>query len=259
MNHQTPPADHGAPHGRPGANTDNDSAGQTWTGRTLPAGGFDGDHGGCDPALAAALESGDEQAVMDALAEARVLVPVVADPTDTQEVDGLVHDTRTDMAVVTLRAPDGQQAMPVFSELASLAAWDPQARPSPVAAVRAAQAALAQGCSVLVLDLAGRAWVVRPSMLWALAQGRRWLPGHQDPVVQQAVAEAAGGDPRVAGAVAQDGSATGPGVVRIALALHPGLDPAAVQDVIARFSGALTGDDEVRLRLDGLAFALQQA
>lgn len=245
--------------GRPGADDDSDSAGQTWTGRTLPGGGFDGDLGDRDPALDVALQSGDEQAVMDALHHARLLVPVVAAPTETEVVDGLVHDTRTDMAVVTLRAPDGERAMPVFSDLTALAAWDADARPSPVTSARAAQAALAEQCSVVVLDLGGAALVLRPSMVWALAHGRAWRPGHEDPVVQTAVARAALADPRVAGAHPVDGSASGPGVMRVQLALHPGLRPEQVQDVVARFSQVLTGDDDVRSRLDGIAFALREA
>jgi hypothetical protein len=57
-----------------------DSAGVPWAGRTLAAQPFTGDDGRADPALAAALAGGGERALADALAGARVLVPVVALP-----------------------------------------------------------------------------------------------------------------------------------------------------------------------------------
>ena len=42
------------------------------------------------------------------------------------------------MALVTLKAPDGRLAMPVFTSAAALAAWHPEARPVAVYAARAA-------------------------------------------------------------------------------------------------------------------------
>ena len=46
------------------------------------------------------------------------------------------------MAAMTLLAADGHRALPVFTSIAALAAWDPAARPVPVTAARAAQAAV---------------------------------------------------------------------------------------------------------------------
>ena len=64
----------------------------------------------------------------------------------------------------------------VFTSLESLAAWDADgpARAGPAAA--AAQAAISEECHVLVVDVASpHATVLRPSMLWALAQERPWV------------------------------------------------------------------------------------
>ena len=88
------------------------------------------------------------------------------------------------MAVVTLTSPEGQRALPVFSSIAALARWDATARPVPVTSARAAQAAVSERCDVMLLDLGGEhAQVLRPSMVWALAQERPWLPAHEDPFV----------------------------------------------------------------------------
>ena len=73
------------------------------------------------------------------------------------EVDeaGLTHDKSSDMAAVMLEGADGRIAMLAFTDTSSLAAWDPEARPVPVAAPTAAQAALQEGAAALVVDVAG--------------------------------------------------------------------------------------------------------
>jgi hypothetical protein len=147
------------------------------------------------PACVAALvDPVDETALMRAVADARLLVPIVVSPTELDDaVDSidLVVGKSTDMAVLTLTSPDGQRAFPVFSSIAALSAWDATARPSPVSSSRAAQTAVFERCEVMVLDLgSGQEYVLRPSMVWALAQQRDWLPAHTDPFVAQALSRA---------------------------------------------------------------------
>src|SRR5206468_2357218 len=106
-----------------------DSAGVPWGGRSLPGGDFADDDGTADAALRQALDEcsagrAGETAVVRALADARVLVPVVA---VRVEEGGTVHgtsDRQADMALVTLTGPDGRRALPVFTSVQSLAAWD---------------------------------------------------------------------------------------------------------------------------------------
>jgi SseB protein N-terminal domain len=117
-----------------------------WTGRELRGTGFADDLGEADIDLIAALDDPqDETGLMDAVAQARLLVPIVAAPTEVDDSGELraelfALNSATDMAVVTLTSPDGQRALPVFSSLAALSAWDAAARPSPVTSARAAQA-----------------------------------------------------------------------------------------------------------------------
>ena len=92
---------------------------------------------------------------MAAVRAARFVVPVVAEPTEVDTTGEHTVDTRVDLAAVTLVAPDGQRALPVFSGTAALAAWDATARPVPVTPARAAQAAVSEGCDVIVVDVAG--------------------------------------------------------------------------------------------------------
>jgi hypothetical protein len=241
-----------------------DTGGVPWAGRTLTGTGFDDDQGAADPRLRALLAlpdpERDERELVAAVASARLIVPIVAVPSEVDESSGIPVDAVSDMASVTLVAPDGQQAMPAFTSTATLAAWDPQARPVPVTAQRAALAAVQEGCHVILLDLAPPpgppAFTLRPSMVWALAQGRAWVPAHQDPVVASAVAEAVAGQP----AVADHRLDLGPdGALQVTLALRPGLRQDQVRDVLSSVGERLAGQESNRERIDALTFRLATA
>lgn len=228
-----------------------DSAGVPWAGRTLTPQPFAGDDGSAAPALVAALEAGDEQAVADALATARVLVPVVAvlgDERAPAGPTGLPSDKNADMAVATLVGRDGRKALPVFSSLAALAAWDAQARPVPVEAARAALSAVAEGCDALVVDVAGpRTAVVRRPALWALAQGRAWLPAADDPEVRAAVAEALAGL-RVRAAVRPGRR----GDLLLRLGVPAGLAAGELSVLVTQVQERLAASPALAERVDGL-------
>lgn len=146
------------------------------TDRRLAGPGFPGDTGEAHPALAHALAGYDAGSCVDvlvALAGARLLVPVVAVLGEV-EVDesGLARDKTSDMAAVLLEGADGRLAMLAFTSLASMAAWDPEARPVPVTAATAAQAALQERAAALVLDLAGpTTYVLEGEDLQGIAAG----------------------------------------------------------------------------------------
>src|SRR5450759_4996257 len=242
-----------------------DSSGMPWTGRELRGTGFADDLGEADIYLIAALDDPqDETGLMDAVAQARLLVPIVAAPTEVDDSGELraelfALNSATDMAVVTLTSPDGQRALPVFSSLAALSAWDAAARPSPVTSARAAQAAVSERCDVMLLDLgSGHEYVLRPSMVWALAQHRQWLPAHTDPFVTQALSRATAGEADVIDCVGERDPA-GAGILRVVLRMRPGLDSAQVQALATRVGEQIATDGEARARIDGLAFTIRQA
>ena len=152
------------------------------TGRTIPDPGFAGDHGEPGAALTAALAAyaGGTGSQVDALAavrSSRLLVPVVAVlgevEVDDQDPDhDGAHDKTSDMATVLLQGADGRMALLAFSGTPALQAWDPQARPVPVTARTAAQAALQDGAAAIVVDVAGPAtFVVEGQDLEGLARG----------------------------------------------------------------------------------------
>ena len=129
--------------------------------RLLAGAGSPDDTGEPDPALSAALaayaaDPAREPEVLAALAEARLLVPVVSALGEAETgADGLVRDKSADMATVLMRWEDGRTALLAFTGLDALHRWDPEARPVPVPARTAALAALQDGAEALLIDPAG--------------------------------------------------------------------------------------------------------
>lgn len=116
--------------------------------RSLASSAFPDDDGSTDPKLAGAL--GDDVAVLGVLAETRLFVPIIA---LLGEVPA-VGDKNAEMAAVLMTGADGRTALLAFSSVATMTAWDSQARPVPVLGRAAAQATLDEGASALLLDLA---------------------------------------------------------------------------------------------------------
>jgi hypothetical protein len=239
-------------------------------GRTLQPTGFEGDDGTADPALLEVLAAArrDEAAVYPAyaaLAGRRVLVPIVAllgetEAAETLGPDGtaLRRDKDSDMAVVTLVAPDGVKALPAFTSVGALAEWGarsgfPQARPIPVTVETAAAAALQEEAGVLLLDLGGPGqFEVSGSALRAFAQGRKPLPPALDPEVMDAIKRVLKAVPAVARALesARLGQAA-EDVTMLALGFVPGTDPQALEAPLAEVAAAIAADDLLRDRLSG--------
>lgn len=238
-----------------------DTAGVPWQGRTLTGTGFDDDTGAADARLLQLLADphAEAAAVVAAVSAARLVVPIVAVPGEVDRSSGHPVDVSSDMASVTLVAPDGQRALPAFTSTEALARWDGTARPVPVTARRAALAAVEEGCDVIPLDLpappGAAAYLLRPSMVWALATGRDWLPAHQDQQVADAVAAAVGPE----GEVVAHRLGGDDGHLQLELALSPGLPPEQVQALVARVGERIAADTDTRSRIDAVAFRLIEA
>ena|SRR5690349_2542713 len=116
--------------------------------RSLAEPAFPDDDGEAYPALARVL--GDDAAVIAVFPDVRVFVPIVA-VLGEQATDG--SDKSADMAAVFMTGADGRQALLAFSSVAAMAGWNPTARPVPVWGRDAAQAAVDEGATALLLDL----------------------------------------------------------------------------------------------------------
>src|SRR5699024_10884891 len=73
-----------------------DTGGVPWAGRTLTGTGFDDDQGAADPRLSALLAlrepDRDERELVAAVAAARLIVPIVAVPSEVDESSGIPVD-----------------------------------------------------------------------------------------------------------------------------------------------------------------------
>ncbi|MGH8870130.1 MAG: SseB family protein [Actinomycetes bacterium] len=224
------------------------------SGRPVPDPGFAGDAGEADPALARALADHaaghvDTYAVHAALSAARVLVPVVAVPSEPgrEPASGQGSEPSTDMAVVTLVGRDGSRALPVFTCTDTLAGWRADARPVPVEARHAALAAYAEDARAVLVDPGGPVrHVVSGPALRALAEGRPHLPPAADPDVTAAVARALDG---LEGLVGHRLEPSQDQDVRVVLEAAPGGDPATTARVAHAAAERLRAEDVLRARL----------
>lgn len=147
--------------------------------RTIPDPGFAGDDGSVPAPLAEALTSyaadrrGRHQATVAVLQDSRLLVPVVAVLGEVEHDDqGLAHEKTSDMATVLMKGRDGRMALLAFTGNDPMHRWNPEARPVPVWARQAAEAAVHDGADALVVDVAGPTMlVVEGDDLRSLAEG----------------------------------------------------------------------------------------
>lgn len=115
--------------------------------RDLASPAFPDDDGSTDPLLAEAF--GDDLAVLAAIGEARLFVPIIPLLGEVPTAG----DKNADMAAVLMTGADGRTALLAFSSVDTMAHWDPQARPVPVIGRDAARATLAEQASALLLDI----------------------------------------------------------------------------------------------------------
>lgn len=300
-----------------GAGGPADTAGQPWSGRDLDQGDgtkpyhrFDQDDGVQDDGFRvahAALRAGTgtETGVIASLATARVFVPIIATATelashepeftaDSSAQQRDVHgDKESEMALITVQAPDGRRALPVFSTTENLTAWHPQARPVAVFAPRAALSAVSEDAQLMVLDPgAVTTFVVRRPALWALAQQRDWTPSYSDASLHAEVRRLLAGlavemvdggarlkrrqeAPRASGfllgtdllpgkgirSLAADGSLLAGGgagpELRLVLLLRPGLTSEFLNEFVSAAQDVLARNEMFAERVDSLEVSLQ--
>lgn len=121
-------------------------------GRSLadPLSRWKDDSGAADALLEAALAAGDSDPVVESLKRARIFI-ALAPSTFNPEM----AEKTSDMSVVCITANDGRIGLLAFTSVASLANWNPQARPIPMTGPDAATAALDEGAQALIVDPAG--------------------------------------------------------------------------------------------------------
>jgi len=235
-------------------------------GKSIPDPGFAGDDGSADPRLAAALaaHAADpsperERELVAALVGARLMVPIVAVLGEAETgADGLRHEKSSDMAVPTIDAPDGRKGLPAFTSLEALARWRADARPAPVAAPQAVQAAWSERADALLIDLAGPAFYeLSGAAMRAVAEGRAMADPLRDPELAEAVRGLLARHPVVLRAHLLPSEATD---ALLALVPDPALAGAELGAAVQRLAAELGEQELLRIRLDrGLDLAVVPA
>ena len=125
-------------------------------GRHLVGSAYRNDDGAADDALRRAIAAG--QVSLATLATSRVLVAVMA-VADVVDDEG---DKESHMAVVSMVNAEGERGLLAFTGMDALQRWQADARPVPVSGAQAAQAALDDGATALVIDVQGPVRMVLP-------------------------------------------------------------------------------------------------
>ena len=234
--------------------------------KEIPTSVFADDDGSADATLAQALirvhrGRAPMADLVDALAYARVLVPMVADGEERgMGKHGLEQDHVASTGVVAVQMPDGRAALPIFTDVDAMRAWREDARPIPAEGPRAALAAVTEGWQVLVLNPAQEATVIPRPAVWALAQGQPWSPAVVDDTVaadvREAVADALQAIAEVVSADAVPGESA---ELRVAVALQAGLTSEGLRAVLAQVQSALAASEVVAERVDSVELSVSQA
>lgn len=243
-----------------------DSAGVPWKGRSFEQNSFASDDGSAPSDLVNAIKSfqaGESGAdyVVDIIRTSRLLVPLVAHLGESElGAHDVLVDKSAELAIVTVKSPDEQDALVVFSSVQAMAAWNPSARPVPTDAVRVALAAASQIATRVVLDPGSPTeFVLRRPVIAKIAQRLPWLPPEQNTQVREVIErsfeteseitdfELATGDPTA--------RLTGPELL-IKIRIVSGLDPEKVRALIERVSQRWSGSESFASSVDSVSVKL---
>ncbi|MDN4483935.1 SseB family protein [Demequina lignilytica] len=234
--------------------------------KEIPESIFADDDGSADARLAQALIRHSRGKapltdVVDALAYARVLIPVMASGEKRiVGAHGLEQDAVASTGVVAVEMADGRTALPVFTDVDAMKAWSERARPIPAEGPRAALAAINEEWSTLVVNPGMETVLIPRPAVWALGQGEPWRPAVRDGMVaddvRDAVVEAVPVDDAL---VAVEAVAGRSAEVAVVLRLVPGLTQPEVDSVVRRVQHQLAQSPVVAQRVDSLELRLATA
>ena len=248
-----------------------DSAGRPWAGRSFEPNPHADDDGSADPTLMAALAEfhaaplgADPSAVISAVREARLLVPMLASLGESGEgAHGQTVDKSADLAIVTVEGPDGRPAMPAFTSMAAMSAWNPDARPIPIGARKICLAAAAEQTTRVVLDPGSEnTFVLRRPLIAAIAQDLEWASPVTDPRIGEIISASVVGED----SVVQVGLAAADPAFKLAndellvqIVLVPGLERSVLEATIERITNRWSEHDYFVNSVDSVTFQLRAA
>ena len=244
-----------------------DSAGTLWQGRSFDKNVFRDDDGKAPPKLIEAIakfRSGEAQAeeVVDQFRVSRLLVPLLANLGESEVgPHGQTVDKSAELSIVTVKSPDNQDALVVFSSVDAMNRWNRSSRPVPTDAIRVTLAAASQMSTRVVLDPGSDTeFVIRRPAIAKIAQSLPWLPPHKNPAVKQVIGESILSEPLVVGfelSTADPNSILQGAELQIMMRLQAGAEPAVVRDLIERISSFWSESAEFASSVDSVSIKLQ--
>lgn len=263
------------------AGRETDTGGQPWKGRNLGEGTshthqYKGDDGLTAPTLQVVWDAwtrgeASEVQVIDALREVRIFAPVVAQLSQAHITDdGLVSDKESDMALVSIQAPDGRKALPIFTSVDYLTAWHDEARPVAADMRKTALSAVEDDNQLIVINPGQESvFVARRPAFWAIAKGEPWVPSYADPQVQVELERLVANIPAISAVSANrgdgvnttfrgnpvDGGGHGP-ELKIVVKLVPGLNREQLSQVLGIFQQQLAASQLISEKVDSVQIKL---
>ena len=243
-----------------------DSAGVPWEDRELEKNRFAGDDGSAPEEFVTAISgfrSGDlgQADVVDALRVSRLLVPLLAQLGESEiGANGLKVDKSAELSIVTVKSPDDQDALVVFSSVAAMQRWNPSARPVPTDAIRVCLAAASQLSTRVVIDPGSETeFVIRRPAIARIAQSLAWQPAELTPSVREVIERSVASEGQVVDFELRsaDPEAKLAGAeLEVALKLVNGSSPADVRQLLERVSKYWAESEEFALAVDSVSIKL---
>ena len=228
-----------------------DSAGVPWAGRHFDVNAHADDDGSADENLLATIADfrvglGSAEAVVAAVAQARLLVPLVAKLGESGEgAHGQTVDKSAELAIVAVRTPDGEVGMPVFTSVDAMRVWNTDARPVPAEALRVAAAAAQEGATRIILDPGSESFfVLRRPAIWSIGRGTSWEHPSKNLELKAAIKAGIDVEPRVLNWGLRDGdpeAILAGAELQVILMVSPDLPEEEHQAVTARIAEEWSG------------------
>lgn len=244
-----------------------DSAGTPWEGRSFDKNSFADDDGRASPELVEAIASFrvgklGAEAVVDQIRVSRLLVPLLANLGESEVgAHGQKVDKSAELSIVTVKSPDDQDSLVVFSSVEAMTEWNKASRPVPTDAIRVALAAASQMSTRVVLDPGSETeFVIRRPAIAKIAQSLPWLPPERNPSVLSVLDESITGESLVVGfeaSTADPESRLLGAELQVSLQLQPKAEPGLVRDLIERVSSKWSKSEEFATSVDSVAIKLR--
>jgi hypothetical protein len=243
-----------------------DSAGVPWEGRELEENRFAGDDGSAPEeflTVISGFRAGElgQVAVVDVLRVSRLLVPLLAQLGESEiGANGLKVDKSAELSIVTVKSPDDQDALVVFTSVAAMQRWNPSARPVPTDAIRVCLAAASQLSTRVVVDPGSDTeFVIRRPAIARIAQSLDWQPAELNQEVRAVVGESVANETKVIDfelSSADPEAKLAGAELQVALKLVNGSSPADVRELLERVSKRWSESEAFASAVDSVSIKL---